>query len=137
MYDWVRCLQGLAAGALVTLLCGCPLDNGTTATDIPQSRAEAWRFLTQATFGPDEVNISRVMTIGYSAWIDEQFATQSSFSFRDFFAERNTELMGDHPSTFTGAGPDQVLEAFFTRAPTDKAQLRARLTFALSEIFVV
>jgi uncharacterized protein (DUF1800 family) len=135
MYDWMRCLKGVVVGALVASLCGCPTDNG--AGDIPQTRADAWRFLTQATFGPDEANIARVMTIGYSAWIDEQFATQSSFSFKNFFSEREAELKADHPGVYAAAGTDQVLEAFFTRALTDKAQLRARLSFALSEIFVV
>ena len=35
---------------------------------------EAARFLTQATFGPTESDIAKVQAIGYSAWIDEQFA---------------------------------------------------------------
>jgi len=135
MYDWMRCLKGVVVGALVASLCGCPTDNG--AGDIPQTRADAWRFLTQATFGPDEVNIDRVMTIGYSAWIDEQFATQPTFTFKNFFTERDAELKAERPSTWVYSTSSQVLEAFFTRALTDKAQLRARLSFALSEIFVV
>ena len=35
---------------------------------------EAARFLTQATFGPTDAEIAKVQAIGYSAWIDEQFA---------------------------------------------------------------
>ncbi|HEX5356135.1 MAG TPA: DUF1800 family protein [Aquabacterium sp.] len=114
---------------------GCLQD---TAGDKPKDRAEATRFLAQATFGPDEVNINRVMAIGYEAWIDEQFALKPSFTYRDFMTRRDAEIKADNPGdTSARARPDQVLEAFYTRALTDKAQLRARLSFALSEIFVV
>jgi len=104
----------------------------------PESRAEAWRFLTQATFGADETSIDRLMTIGYEAWIDEQFSQHPAFTFRAFFTQRDAEIKADHPGNASAkAGPEQALEAFYTRALTDKAQLRARLAFALSEILVV
>lgn len=132
MRGWVRCLKGVVAGALLASLWGCPLD--TSNPDMPQTRADAWRFLTQATFGPDEDSVVRVMTVGYSAWIDEQFALTPSFTYRAFMTQRNTDLLAAGSAK---AGPPQVVEAFFTRAVTDKAQLRARMSFALSEIFVV
>lgn len=120
---------------MAAALTGCPTDG---PADAPQSRAEAMRFLNQATFGSDEASIDHLMTVGYEAWIDEQFALQPAFTYRDFFTKRDAEIKADNPGNLAAkAGADQVLEAFYTRALTDKAQLRARVGFALSEIFVV
>lgn len=134
--SWLRQLKVWAVcGLTMAALSGCVTD-GSGAK--PESRAEAWRFLTQATFGPDEVNVEHLMTIGYEAWIDEQFSLHPTFTFRDFYTRRDAEIKADHPGDPTAkAGPDQTLEAFYTRALTDKAQLRARLAFALSEMLVV
>lgn len=124
----------LAAALLGWALVGCQDDGG----DMPQTRADAWRFLTQATFGPDEASVARVMSIGYTAWIDEQFDQSPTFTYQAFMRQRDAEIKAASPgSTVAKAGPDQVIEAFYTRALTDPAQLRARLSFALSEIFVV
>jgi uncharacterized protein (DUF1800 family) len=131
---WTGCRIWLA-GIVLAALAGC-LD--VAPADKPQTRAEAARFLNQATFGPDEASITRLMAIGYEAWIDEQFALKPAFTYRSFMARRDEEIKADAPGSLTAkAGPDQVLEAFYTRALTDAAQLRARLSFALSEIFVV
>ena len=46
--------------------------------DAPANANEAARFLTQATFGPNDADIDRVMAIGYGPWIDEQFAKPAS-----------------------------------------------------------
>jgi len=50
-----------------------------TITDIvlvrgegPKTRAEAVRFLNRATFGANETSISRILELGYEAWLDEQ-----------------------------------------------------------------
>lgn len=132
---WTRQLKVWSCGLAVALLSGCVVDSGS---DKPASRAEAWRFLTQATFGADEVNVDRLMTVGYEAWIDEQFQQQPTFTYRSFFTRRDAEIKADHPGDPSAkAGPAQVLEAFYTRALMDKAQLRARLAFALSEILVI
>ncbi len=132
---WIRRLAAWGCGLVIASLSGCVTDGSGTK---PESRAEAWRFLNQATFGPDEVNIDRLMTIGYEAWIDEQFSLHPSFTYQDFFTRRDAEIKADHPGDASAkAGPAQTLEAFYTRALTDKAQLRARVAFALSEIMVV
>jgi uncharacterized protein (DUF1800 family) len=131
MRSWARGLRTLAAGVLLVSLWGCPLDQA--GSDFPASRTEAWRFLNQATFGPDEANIERVTAIGYTAWIDEQFALKPAFTYRSFLAQRNPELSAKGLKP----GLTEVVDAFYTRALTDKAQLRGRLAFSLSEIFVV
>lgn len=132
---WLHHLKIWTCGLAIACLSGCVTDDGSAK---PESRAEAWRFLTQATFGPDEVNVDRLMTIGYDAWIDEQFSLHPSITYRDFFTRRDAEIKADHPDDGSAkAGAEQVVEAFYTRALMDKAQLRARLAFALSEIMVV
>ena len=42
--------------------------------EMQSSRDQAARFLTQATFGPTDADLDRVMAMGYAAWIDEQLA---------------------------------------------------------------
>ncbi|MGC4062590.1 MAG: DUF1800 domain-containing protein [Aquabacterium sp.] len=102
---------------------------------MPQSKQEAWRFLTQATFGPSDADINHLMSVGYSAWIDEQLAMPSKMTYRAFFEARDAEIKKDYPTL--AAGQNQIVEAFYTKAVTDPAQLRNRLVLALSEIFVV
>lgn len=103
--------------------------------DYPNDRAEAWRFLTHATFGPTEADIARLNVIGYAAWLDEQFDMQPSMSYRSFLEQRDAELKLEQAVDNGRAA--QIVENFYTRALTDPAQLRQRVVFALSEIFVV
>lgn len=101
------------------------------------SRTDAIRFLTQATFGPTEADIQRVMAIGFSAWIDEQFSNAVTHSFTnvDFLAARMRDLKAHTPSVT--ASTNEIVQGFYTRALTTPAQLKARVAFSLSEIFVV
>jgi uncharacterized protein (DUF1800 family) len=106
----------------------------TQAADVPASRAEAARFLTQATFGPTDADIDRVMSIGLSAWIDEQFTIPATSHMAYFDAAAARLAAETSPAT---AGQDQVLESFWKQALTGPDQLRQRLAYALSQIFVV
>jgi uncharacterized protein (DUF1800 family) len=102
--------------------------------EMPATRAEAARFLTQATFGPTEADIDRVMAVGYAAWIDEQFALPAT-SHRAHWEARNAEIGAATPGST--AGQDQVFESFWKQAVTGPDQLRQRTAFALSQIFVI
>ena len=55
-----------------------PSPSPAPAADKPATRAEAARFLTQASFGPTEADINQVMSLGYAAWIDAQLALPAS-----------------------------------------------------------
>ena len=105
------------------------------AVEKPATRDEAARFLAQATFGPIDADIDRVMVLGYSAWIDEQFATAPLSSHRAHWEARDGELKAANASS--GAGQDQVLESFWKQALTGPDSLRQRMAFALSQIFVI
>lgn len=100
----------------------------------PATREDAARFLTQATFGPTDAEIDRVMAVGYAAWIDEQFAKPAA-SHRSHWEARDAEIKAANPGN--AAGQDQVFESFWKQAITGEDQLRQRAAFALSQIFVI
>jgi uncharacterized protein (DUF1800 family) len=88
----------------------------------PFTDAEAARFLTQATFGPTPAEIARLRAIGYEQWLDEQFAMPATL---------HTPLIG-----FDVHQADRQ-EIWWQHALTAPDQLRQRMAFALSQIFVV
>jgi hypothetical protein len=112
----------------------------------PFNDADAARFLAQATFGPTDTDIAHLRSLaasnagaGYQAWLNEQY-----------LAAPNSELAYVNWVSGTlnaNTGPDTVREAWFVGAlggpdPQDNSiihsdQLRERVAFALSEIFVV
>lgn len=127
---WLTCI-----GLCSLLLSGSGCVTGEGAEDFPASRSEAWRFLNHATFGPTEADVAHLTEVGYTAWLEEQFAAQPDTTARAFLEQRDAELKVDEPANKTRH--EQIVEAFYTRALIDRAQLRQRLVFALSEIFVV
>lgn len=98
----------------------------------PASRDEAARFLTQASFGPVEADIDRVLAVGYAAWIDEQLALPA-VSHRATFDATDAVLKAAN----SAAGTDQVLETFWQQALSGRDQLRQRVGYALQQIFVI
>ncbi len=102
--------------------------------DKPATRAEAARFLTQATFGPTDADIERVMAVGYGPWIDEQLALPAT-SHRAWFEARDAQIKAASPGS--NAWQDQVFESFWKQALTGPDQLRQRASYALSQIFVI
>ncbi len=111
-----------------------PAPAAPAAVEKPASRTEAARFLTQATFGPTEADIDRVMQVGYGPWIDEQFALPA-VSHRAWFEARDAAIKAASPGN--NAWHDQFYETFWKQAITGPDQLRQRTVFALSQIFVV
>jgi len=101
----------------------------------PTTRAQAARFLAQASFGATDAQIDRLMGVGYAAWIDEQLALPASAVHRRHWETRDAEIRAATPGS-TG-GQDQVLESFWKQAVTGQDQLRQRVAYALSQIFVV
>lgn len=98
-------------------------------SDIPASNAEAARFLTQATFGPTTDDIAYLRKVGYSRWIDEQLDP----------VRYAPTLIEPHILAI----PDSDLNAaerrnyWLWKAVSARDQLRLRMGFALSEIFVI
>ena len=94
--------------------------------------AEAARFLNQATYGATTQDIAVVQALGYEGWIDTQMAmapTRLNDHVETVLAtlSNNTEALV----------PAHRQEAWWTAAVTAPDQLRQRVAFALSEIFVI
>jgi uncharacterized protein (DUF1800 family) len=79
------------------------------------------RFLEESTFGPTPALISQVQQIGFTSFLNNQFSAPAS-------------TYPDPASTVTDLTPTQ--QVFFTNALTGEDQLRQRVAFALSEIWV-
>lgn len=88
----------------------------------------AGRLLDQATWGPTATTIADLQRIGIDAWLNNQFAL-------------NTSDLPDQPVLAPDGKPNRDLRpvqaAFFKNAITGQDQLRQRVAFALSQIWVV
>jgi uncharacterized protein (DUF1800 family) len=101
----------------------------------PATRSEAARFLAQASFGPTDASIDRLMSVGYAAWIDEQLALPATPVHRTHWETRDAAIRAATPGQT--ANQDQVFESFWKQAVTGEDQLRQRVAYALSQIFVI
>lgn len=110
-----------------------------SAADGPYSDAEAARFLAQATFGPTLDDIAHLREVGYRAWLDEQLAQPAAtqIPYLDWvngIPDNNvTDDTRVEAWTINALGTPDPSRSM--ARPTD--QLRQRMAFALSEIFVV
>jgi len=114
----------------------------------PMSDADAARFLAQASFGANEADITHLRTIGYAGWFNEQFAapTSTQTHYLDW-VQGLVCPAGDDSCNYVAEWAHTRLEIWAVNAlgtpdpsrggalPSD--QLRQRVAFALSEIFVV
>jgi uncharacterized protein (DUF1800 family) len=114
--------EGVSPGTHPPKTLGQPPVASTVAT----SRTEAARFLAQATFGANQASIDELMNVfggNYAAWIDSQLEKASpSPSYYQYVSQ--------------ATGPGSVFGLFWRHATYDDAQLRQRMAFALSQIFV-
>ena len=97
----------------------------------PITAAEASRFLAQSSMGASREQITRVQSIGYAAWIDEQMALPQSMSRFDWLLANG---YADPLNRNTEAGFDA---AAWKKMIGGTDTLRQRVAFALSEITVV
>jgi uncharacterized protein (DUF1800 family) len=130
-----RAAFALALAAVLAACGGSKEDEGGgNSNPMPASRSEAARFLTQATFGPTDAEIDRVMSLGYGGWIDEQF-TKPQGSHRATWEALDAAVKAVNASNTIGQ--DGVLHSFWKQAVAGDDQLRQRMVFALSQILVI
>ena len=99
----------------------------------PPTPGQASRFLAQATFGPTPAQIDAVVRDGYAAWLDAQLALPPSQSHFDWLLQQ-----GKDTEAYKGNGINAPLESTLWRKfISAEDQVRTRVAFALSEIFVV
>ncbi len=118
----MKTLSILAMAAAVTA------GHGFAQTAPVISDRAAARFLDQATWGPTAASIAQLQQMGFAAWVKAQYAL-------------NTSNLPDQP-VLNAAGKNNnnlapVQEAFFQNTLTGSDQLRQRVAFALSELWVV
>ncbi|MFL6193553.1 MAG: DUF1800 family protein [Thermoanaerobaculia bacterium] len=94
----------------------------------PPALEDAARFLLQATYGPRPGEAEALQLRGFTSWLDEQLAlpTASHLAAYDELVAQGEE-----------AEPGLVRESFFEQAVQGPDQLRQRMVFALSELFVI
>lgn len=95
---------------------------------------QAARFLLQATFGPTKADIDALPAKGFATWITEQMAlppTLHKDATNADFTTFNTDVNKTRAET-----PNRQA-AWWKTVLTSPDQLRQRVAFALSEIFVV
>ena len=114
----------------------------------PTSDADAARFLTQASFGATDAEIAHLRVVGYDGWLNEQFARPASLQapYLDWVMQLSCPVDDEYCNVvaeWTGTRSEIWAINALGRpdpsrsgaVPTD--QLRQRVAFALSEIFVV
>lgn len=112
------------------------------------SDADAARFLAQATFGPTDADIAHLRVVGYDGWLNEQFAAPASTQvhYLDWVQSLVCAPDDDYCNTVAEWANTRLeiwaINALGTSDPSrggavPSDQLRQRVAFALSEIFVV
>ena len=122
--------------ALVLGACGSgsdstpPPSSGPDAQ--PTTQAEASRFLAQASFGATMSAVDDVSANGYAIWLDRQFSMAAGSPHQNYLVS----VIAGLPA---GQDPQDahVMHTFWRQAATAPDQLRHRVAFALSQIFVV
>jgi uncharacterized protein (DUF1800 family) len=139
----IGALQGCGGGGSAA----APAPVPTPAPQPLATAADAARLLDQATFGTTAADVAHVQSVGAAAYIAEQVAatpTQyTGFSYVPHTAPANCVYDAATPTDASSiCSRDsyslfQVQRGFFVHALNDPDQLRQRVAFALSEIFVV
>lgn len=105
----------------------------TRTRGTPLTDAEAARFLTQATFGPTTAEIANLRAIGYSKWLEEQL---SEVTAPPSLILPHLEQLLAKGIPATSIDQKNRRNYWLWQATTAHDQLRLRMSFALSQIFV-
>lgn len=107
---------------------------------------DAARFLEQATFGATDTDIHNLSSIGYEAWLNEQFARPATPIEPEV---EQAIILNNQPCSPTSLLCNAALfvqnneseiyvqNAFWQQSLTANDQLRQRVKYALSQIFVI
>jgi uncharacterized protein (DUF1800 family) len=102
----------------------------------PPARSDAARLLTQATYGAGLASIADVQRLGLTGWIDDQF-TRPQVMHRSYVEQEIAAGLAANPALNETNLINRVMDTFWKQAITGEDQLRQRVVFALSQIFVV
>jgi uncharacterized protein (DUF1800 family) len=99
-------------------------------TDDSADPSAAVRFLTQATFGASSNDIAAVQSLGYAGWLANQFSLPATHTLSNVLAHPYSDPTDLYQSPLW-------FNTWWQNSITAPDQLRQRVAFALSEIFVV
>ena len=114
-----------ASGLLNLIVSNAALSSAPLAVQVGNpnalvSAAAARRFLEQAAFGPTPDDAASVQALGFQGWLNQQFAMAQISNY-------NAEA---------GSSQGGLASQFLANAVTNPDQLRQKVAFALSQIFV-
>ena len=143
---------------LTLLIGGCekndsdPLSNSEKVANSEITKAQAFRILEQATFGPTDEDLKAVQTLGTAKWIEQQLNSSSAYdsssdshqshlqrykAIAKMAEPSNYSSESDFNKNFHGRTSDYQTAAWFDNVLHGKDQLRQRVAFALSELIVI
>lgn len=116
--------------------------NTFSGTELIPDYAGAARFLAQAQLGYSEVDIQNVINIGIDEWIDQEIAkpyTPYYQKLTDIYLEiiSNMEAIYGVGNANYDRKNAYISLAFYDKALTENDNLRQKIAFALSQIFVI
>jgi uncharacterized protein (DUF1800 family) len=97
------------------------------------TRGEASRFLGLASFGATDASIDEVVRLGARGWVDQQFALPQKLHMDHVDYHVNVANPGQDAWRYAS----NLRDSFYMQALRGPDQLRQRMVFALSQIFVV
>ncbi len=101
------------------------MDTDTSGPGVSEEEKEAARLLTQATFGVTEEGIAEVIDRGVEDWIDHQLGL------------RYQPMLPYVRANSNGSNTQARHDIWWRRVVESEDQLRQRMTFALSQLFVI
>jgi len=119
-----------------------PVSAPVTTTATPTiTLAEAAQFLDHSSFGPTAESIAAVQRLGFTRYLDSQFSMPAT-GYHGYEYLTSNQSLGCPTGSPTTCARDNysvfpVQMQFFRNALTGPDQLRQRVAFALSQIFVV
>lgn len=139
-------MKRLILSLLTLSLAACGGGGGGSGSGTPPSapaapvaaptEAEAGRLLAQSTFGATDATIDAVRAAGIDAWITQQInAPPQSQTHVAYLDARLAQLRTANPQATLSA--NNFYETWWLNTTTSPDQLRQRVAFALSEIFVI
>ena len=137
-------LSALGAALIAAALVGCgqgdtvpanpgPQGSGVNLATVPQSayplpnENEAARFQNQVSFGANDTEIAKTRQYGYSAILEDQFYMPSHRTHEGYINTVSATSLGD----------EHLMHTFWREAAISQDQLKRRVAFALSQIFVI
>jgi uncharacterized protein (DUF1800 family) len=107
------------------------------AAEKVSKEADADRLAKQATFGPTQAVVDRIVASGVSGWLDEQLAaTDSSYADLIVWVSLDSCSSTDSVCNRRYFTREQLAMRFYQNAISKPDQLRQRVAFALSQLLV-